>query len=206
VDVVGLELTHHVRLGDGAIDVADHHLLVFTPEEDLELHLLGLSVQQLQDYAGFVLACPQMHLLQHLRVGRLPPLHHLDLLDFGEWSEGGRLFLLDVQLGDIAAAEDGVPTLLVFGLDQLISKVLAWLHPEREFARQHRGPQLPGVETVVDSDYQVGVADDAKGILDKLLVFNFVGVEHLLSLLPRRLLLHLGERLAAERELEQGLL
>jgi len=44
VDVVGLELSHHVRFGNRTVDVADHDLFVLTPEEDLEFDLLGLVV------------------------------------------------------------------------------------------------------------------------------------------------------------------
>lgn len=66
MDVIGLELAHHIGLCYRPVDVADDYLFILIPEEDLELGLLGLTRSQFQDETGLVLAHLQIHLDQHV--------------------------------------------------------------------------------------------------------------------------------------------
>lgn len=108
-----------------------------------------------------------------------------------QWSKSGWLFLLYIQLGNIVTAKQRIPTLLILRFNKLISEVLTWLYSKCELACQDCSSQLPSVETIVDSDNEVGVVDNAEWIFDELLVLDFVGIEHFFDLLSRSLLFHL---------------
>jgi hypothetical protein len=66
MDVICLELAHHIGLCYRPVDVADDYLFILIPEEDLELGLLGLTRSQFQDETGLVFTHLQLHLGQHV--------------------------------------------------------------------------------------------------------------------------------------------
>lgn len=48
MDIICLELTHHVRLCDSSVDVTHDNLFVFIPEEYLKLSLFHLPRSNLE--------------------------------------------------------------------------------------------------------------------------------------------------------------
>lgn len=205
VDVVGLELPHHVRTRDRAVDVRYYHLRVLLPQKYLELGLLEHPRTHLQHEPRLVLPRPQLHPLQQLVVRCLAVPDDFLFVEAGGGGQARGWLFFDVQLGDVVAAEDGEPALLVFGAHDLLDQSVGLL-PEGELAGEDCCSQLPGVEAVVDAHDEVGVVDDVQRVLDELAVLDLVGVKDALQLLLAGRLLLLRQKVPAERQLEQRLL
>ena len=150
MDVVCLQLPHHVRLCYRPVYVAYHYLLVLVPEEYLELGLFHLSRPQLQTEFCPVLSHLQLHLAEHFGVGDLAVPDDLGFLKASGQLKGRPLLLLNIELGHILIPpKDREPTFLGFCLDNGVNKFGGRLLPEGKFAGQNSNPQLPGVKTVV---------------------------------------------------------
>ena len=135
VDVVGLELPHHVGPRYGAVDVRNHHLLLLVPEEDLELSLFEHPWGHLQYEFGLVFSGFQVHPLQQLGVWGFAVLDDLLLVRPRSGWDCRRL-LLDIQFGNVVSSKYLEPALLVLGLYHLVDQP-HWLLPEGELAGEH---------------------------------------------------------------------
>ena len=141
MDVVCLQLPHHVRLCYRPVYVAHHYLLVLVPEEYLELRLFHLPRPQLQAELGPVLSHLQLHLAEHFGVGDLAVPDDLGFLEAGGQLQGRPLLLLDIELGDVLVPpKDLEPTFLGLSLDDRVNKFGGRLLPEGKFAGKYGNP------------------------------------------------------------------
>jgi hypothetical protein len=112
VNVVGLQLSHHVRTSDGPVNVRNNHLRILLPQEDLELSLLEHPRRDLEDKFGLVLARTQSHALEELVVWCFAVSDDFLLFQSSRGREASGRLLFDVQLGHIITPEYSEPALL----------------------------------------------------------------------------------------------
>ncbi len=208
MNVVGEKLTGDVTFGDGAVDVWDDEFLPVIPQEYFHVDLL-FGRSSVQDELRLVHSLLQLHLLDSLSVWRFPVTSHQFCWEVICRRVHNCEFFLpgrrgNVDLGQVLTCEvcdkfrfrEFVP-------DHIINQVRWQFLPICQTTGQYGDAQFPGIERIIDFNYQLWVGKIFWWVLDELLIGDASFVEFGQNVLPPLLPFQCT---LAQRDVEHGLL